>query len=174
MRLAALVALAYAGYAAFFYTVQRQLLFRLADGSLRAVGNIDPVARAAVMSRGLVGDRHGEPTVASPLLKQVFSLVDGRCLDDASVRLEQAYRASTALIDAAAPFELAELCRSAAGLCDLIGAVDPGAPFDWRIVTVHARSLRLLQTLPPEAKAERDRIVQSLSDVIERKLAQAG
>ncbi|AVP69505.1 nitrite reductase small subunit NirD [Rhodococcus hoagii] len=62
-------------------------LFRLADGSLRAVGNIDPVARAAVMSRGLVGDRHGEPTVASPLLKQVFSLVDGRCLDDASVRL---------------------------------------------------------------------------------------
>ncbi|RVW11331.1 nitrite reductase small subunit NirD [Prescottella agglutinans] len=62
-------------------------LFRLVDGSLRAVGNIDPFGRAAVMSRGLVGDRHGEPTVASPLLKQVFSLVDGRCLDDESVRL---------------------------------------------------------------------------------------
>ncbi len=62
-------------------------LFRLADGSLRAVGNIDPFGRAAVMSRGLVGDRHGEPTVASPLLKQVFSLVDGRCLEDESVRL---------------------------------------------------------------------------------------
>ncbi len=62
-------------------------LFRLADGSLRAVGNIDPFGRAAVMSRGLVGDRHGEPTVASPLLEQVFSLVDGRCLEDESVRL---------------------------------------------------------------------------------------
>ncbi|WP_305092140.1 nitrite reductase small subunit NirD [Prescottella sp. R16] len=62
-------------------------LFRLDDGSLRAVGNIDPFARAAVISRGLVGDRGGEPTVASPLLKQVFSLVDGRCLDDESVRL---------------------------------------------------------------------------------------
>ncbi|QCQ91956.1 nitrite reductase small subunit NirD [Rhodococcus sp. SGAir0479] len=62
-------------------------LFRLPDGSLRAVGNIDPVGRAAVMSRGLVGDRHGEPTVASPLLKQVFSLLDGRCLDDGSTRL---------------------------------------------------------------------------------------
>ena len=62
-------------------------LFRLPDGSLRAVGNIDPFGRAAVMSRGLVGDRHGEPTVASPLFKQVFSLVDGRCLDDASARL---------------------------------------------------------------------------------------
>jgi nitrite reductase (NADH) small subunit len=59
-------------------------LFLLEDGSLRAVGNIDPFGRAAVMSRGLVGDRAGEPTVASPLLKQVFSLVDGRCLDDES------------------------------------------------------------------------------------------
>ncbi|QKT12501.1 MULTISPECIES: nitrite reductase small subunit NirD [unclassified Rhodococcus (in: high G+C Gram-positive bacteria)] len=62
-------------------------LFLLADGSLRAVGNIDPFGRAAVMSRGLVGDRGGEPTVASPLLKQVFSLNDGRCLDDDGVRL---------------------------------------------------------------------------------------
>jgi nitrite reductase (NADH) small subunit len=62
-------------------------LFLLEDGSLRAVGTIDPYGRAAVMSRGLVGDRAGEPTVASPLLKQVFSLIDGRCLDDESVRL---------------------------------------------------------------------------------------
>ena len=62
-------------------------LFRLADCTLAAVGNIDPFGRAAVMSRGIVGDRAGEPTVASPLLKQVFSLVDGRCLDDPAVRL---------------------------------------------------------------------------------------
>ncbi|MFD1813375.1 nitrite reductase small subunit NirD [Rhodococcus gannanensis] len=62
-------------------------LFLLDDGSLRAVGNIDPFGRAAVMSRGLVGDRAGEPIVTSPLLKQPFSLVDGRCLDDESVSL---------------------------------------------------------------------------------------
>ena len=62
-------------------------LFRLPGEKLYAVGNIDPYGRAAVMSRGLVGDRKGEPTVASPLLKQVFSLIDGRCLDDDSVRL---------------------------------------------------------------------------------------
>ncbi|EKF23830.1 nitrite reductase [NAD(P)H], small subunit [Mycolicibacterium hassiacum DSM 44199] len=62
-------------------------LFRLADGRLAAVGNIDPIGRAAVMSRGIVGDRRGEPTVASPLGKQVFSLVDGRCLDDESYTL---------------------------------------------------------------------------------------
>lgn len=62
-------------------------LFLLSDGGLAAVGNIDPFSRAAVMSRGIVGDRRGEPTVASPLLKQVFSLVDGRCLDDESYAL---------------------------------------------------------------------------------------
>lgn len=62
-------------------------LFLLPDATLAAVGNIDPFGRAAVMSRGLTGDRNGEPTVASPLLKQVFSLVDGRCLDDASKAL---------------------------------------------------------------------------------------
>lgn len=59
-------------------------LFQLFDGGFAAVDNIDPFGRAAVMSRGLVGDRRGEPVVASPLLKQVFSLVDGRCLDDES------------------------------------------------------------------------------------------
>jgi len=62
-------------------------LFMLTDGTLCAVGNIDPFGRAAVMSRGLIGDRRGEPTVASPLLKQIFSLIDGRCMDDSTVTL---------------------------------------------------------------------------------------
>ena len=52
---------------------------------LYAIGNIDPFARAAVLSRGLTGDRGGEPTVASPLGKQVFSLRTGICLDDETV-----------------------------------------------------------------------------------------
>jgi nitrite reductase (NADH) small subunit len=38
-----------------------------------------------VLSRGIVGDRAGEPTVASPMYKQVFSLLDGRCLDETDV-----------------------------------------------------------------------------------------
>jgi nitrite reductase (NADH) small subunit len=62
-------------------------LFLLTDGTLAAVGNIDPIGRAAVMSRGIVGDRGGIPVVASPLLKQAFSLLDGRCLDDDSAAL---------------------------------------------------------------------------------------
>ncbi len=56
-------------------------LFLLADNSIRAVGNVDPIGRAAVLSRGIVGDRGGFPVVQSPLKKQAFSLLDGRCLD---------------------------------------------------------------------------------------------
>ncbi|MEO3936136.1 nitrite reductase small subunit NirD [Dermatophilaceae bacterium Soc4.6] len=62
-------------------------LFLLDDDTLQAVGNLDPYTGAAVMSRGLTGDRAGEPTIASPLLKQVFSLRDGRALDDERITL---------------------------------------------------------------------------------------
>jgi nitrite reductase (NADH) small subunit len=57
-------------------------LFRLDDGSIRAVCNIDPFFRAAVMSRGIVGERGGRLSVISPLKKQAFALDDGSCLDD--------------------------------------------------------------------------------------------
>lgn len=60
-------------------------LFRTHDGAVHAIGNIDPFSGAAVLSRGIVGDRGGVPTVASPVYKQVFSLLDGRCLDDPDV-----------------------------------------------------------------------------------------
>jgi nitrite reductase (NADH) small subunit len=56
-------------------------LFRLDDGSLHAVGNIDPFSGAAVISRGIVGDRGGRATVQTPIKKQAFALDDGGCLD---------------------------------------------------------------------------------------------
>lgn len=62
-------------------------LFLLPNGMIYALDNIDPYSGAAVMSRGLTGDRSGEPTVASPLLKQVFSLRTGAALDDDAVAL---------------------------------------------------------------------------------------
>jgi nitrite reductase (NADH) small subunit len=62
-------------------------LFRLDDGSLRAVGNVDPFSGAAVMSRGIVGDRAGRVCVQSPIKKQAFALDDGACLDDPEVVL---------------------------------------------------------------------------------------
>ena len=62
-------------------------LFKLDDGSLHAVGNIDPFSGAAVMSRGIVGDRGGRATDQSPIKKQAFALDDGVCLDDPNVAL---------------------------------------------------------------------------------------
>ena len=60
-------------------------LFRLDDGAVHAVGNIDPFSGAAVLSRGIVGDRGGRATVQSPIKKQAFALEDGICLDDPTV-----------------------------------------------------------------------------------------
>jgi nitrite reductase (NADH) small subunit len=63
-------------------------LFRLDDGSLWAIGNVDPFSGAAVMSRGIVGDRAGRACVQSPIKKQAFALDDGTCLDDAGVSVQ--------------------------------------------------------------------------------------
>ena len=63
-------------------------VFRLSDGTLHAVSNYDPFSGANVLSRGIVGDRHGEPKVASPIYKQTFNLRTGVCYEDAGVRLD--------------------------------------------------------------------------------------
>ena len=47
---------------------------------------MDPFSGASVLSRGIVGDREGRPTVASPdTHKQIFELATGMCLDDPGV-----------------------------------------------------------------------------------------
>lgn len=58
-------------------------VFRTHDGSLYALDNRDPYSGAYVLSRGIVGTRGEIPTVASPMLKQVFDLRSGQALDDA-------------------------------------------------------------------------------------------
>jgi nitrite reductase (NADH) small subunit len=60
-------------------------VFRTHDGALYALSNVDPFSSASVLSRGIVGDREGRPTVASPIYKQVFELATGVCLDDPDV-----------------------------------------------------------------------------------------
>lgn len=62
-------------------------VFRLRDGSLFAVGNRDPFSGADVIARGIVGDRGGVVTVASPVYKQRFALATGQCLDDPGVSI---------------------------------------------------------------------------------------
>src|SRR3954447_14931010 len=61
-------------------------VFRI-DQKIYAIGNRDPFSGANVLSRGIVGDLNGELVVASPVYKQHFSLVTGRCIEDASVRV---------------------------------------------------------------------------------------
>lgn len=55
-----------------------------ADEQVFAISNIDPFARASVLSRGLIAEHQGELWVASPLKKQHFRLYDGHCLEDDS------------------------------------------------------------------------------------------
>lgn len=54
---------------------------------LYAVGNWDPIGKANVMSRGIVGDIDGKLVVASPLYKQHFDLTSGACLEEEGMRL---------------------------------------------------------------------------------------
>jgi len=62
-------------------------VFKLDDDSVHAVGNRDPFSGANVLSRGIVGDLKGELVVASPVYKQHFNLLTGRCVEDASARI---------------------------------------------------------------------------------------
>jgi nitrite reductase (NADH) small subunit len=60
-------------------------VFLTEQEDLFAIDNRDPFCDANVMARGLIGDRNGEPKVASPMLKQTFSLQTGICFEDPSI-----------------------------------------------------------------------------------------
>lgn len=75
------------GVAAMLFGEQIALVRPRADEAVYALSNFDPFSRAFVVARGIVGDRAGEPKIASPIYKQSFSLLTGECLDDADVRL---------------------------------------------------------------------------------------
>ena len=52
-----------------------------------AIGNYDPIGKANVLYRGIVGSIGEQLVVASPLFKQHFSLQTGQCLqEDISVK----------------------------------------------------------------------------------------
>lgn len=63
-------------------------VFRLADDTVRVIGNLDGCSGASVLARGIVGetvvDGRTVRYVASPLRKQRFDLCTGRCLDAAA------------------------------------------------------------------------------------------
>lgn len=64
-------------------------LFYLArSGEVYALDNFDPVGKANVLSRGMIGDLGGEPMLASPLYKQHYSLKTGLCFEYDDIRLQ--------------------------------------------------------------------------------------
>ncbi|MFB7271119.1 nitrite reductase small subunit NirD [Streptomyces sp. NPDC056244] len=70
------------GVAALLPDGRQAAVFLDRSGRPYAIGNRDPFSGAHVLSRGLIGTHEGRTFVASPLLKQRFDLLTGRCLDD--------------------------------------------------------------------------------------------
>jgi nitrite reductase (NADH) small subunit len=64
---------------------QQVALFYVPDAGLFAVQNWDPIGKAYVLSRGIVGDVKGKLCVASPLYKQHFCLASGECVEDPAI-----------------------------------------------------------------------------------------
>jgi nitrite reductase (NADH) small subunit len=60
-------------------------VFRTGEDEVFALSNVDPFSGAAVLSRGIVGDRGGVPVAMSPVYKQAFDLRTGVCVDDPGV-----------------------------------------------------------------------------------------
>ncbi|HVV10739.1 nitrite reductase small subunit NirD [Amycolatopsis sp.] len=75
------------GVAALLPDGRQVAVFRTTSDEYYGLSNVDPFGKAAVLSRGIIGDSAGVPTVSSPLLKQRFDLRTGVCLDDESVRI---------------------------------------------------------------------------------------
>ncbi|WP_246119368.1 nitrite reductase small subunit NirD [Aliikangiella coralliicola] len=57
------------------------------EKKLKSIDNFDPIAKASVLSRGIVAEIDGKRVVASPLYKQHFCLDSGRCLQDDEIQV---------------------------------------------------------------------------------------
>ncbi|WP_159652999.1 nitrite reductase small subunit NirD [Vibrio atypicus] len=63
-------------------------LFNVPGIGIYAVQHWDPIGKAFVISRGIVGDINGHLCVASPLYKQHFKLDSGECVEYPEVSLK--------------------------------------------------------------------------------------
>lgn len=68
-----------AGVAALVNDVQIALFY--INDEVYALNNFDPIGKANVMSRGMIGDLKGVMMVASPLQKHHYSLSTGKSID---------------------------------------------------------------------------------------------
>ena len=126
---------------------------------------------AALRSRALEEVSRRLETLAA-----VPAPVDAR---DAIGRLEQVYLAANGVIDAGHAFDMDDLCAVSPRLCDVVdrtaAALEAGGDdIDWRVIQVHTQSLRLLFTLPADARVERDQVRARLTEMVGRKFNQVG
>ncbi|MCW8334287.1 nitrite reductase small subunit NirD [Vibrio sp. SCSIO 43135] len=78
------------------------------NAKLYALSNYDPIGKANVMSRGIIGSIEGQPCVASPLYKQHFNLETGVCLEEPEFQLTPySVREQGGVIQVQVPTELA-------------------------------------------------------------------
>ncbi len=98
-------------------------VFRIEE-KVYAVGNRDPFSGAQVLSRGIVGDLKGELVVASPVYKQHFSLLTGRCVEDSAVRLPvYGARVEAGFVVVEPRYEVATSCCYCGVGCGVIASV---------------------------------------------------
>jgi len=102
-------------------------------------------------------------------IQALVSLTKPETLDETATALNLAYGHASAIIDAACPFEMADLCAAAANLCDLVDAAPQDHAFDWRVVTVHAQSMKLLLALGADATEAKAKVLASLKAVLKAK-----
>ena len=50
--------------------------------------HLDPHSQALVLARGIVGEKNGNPTITSPLYKEVYDLTTGECVSDPSYSIK--------------------------------------------------------------------------------------
>ncbi len=147
-------------------------VFRLEDDSIRAVGNLDPFSQANVLARGIVGDLKGERVVASPVYKQHFSLLTGRCLEDDAVRIPvYGSRVEDEWVFVQPPIEVATTCCYCGVGCGVIatgsaGEViavrgDPAHPANFgrlcsKGATLHLSDDAAVRLRHPEVRTSRD------------------
>lgn len=79
--------IANSGVCALFNDEQVALFYIPDEARVYAVGQYDPIGKANVMSRGIIGSTEQQLYVASPLYKQRFLLESGVCLDDETQQL---------------------------------------------------------------------------------------
>lgn len=73
------------GVCALYHQKQIAIFKTRKDQTIYAIDNYDPIGKANVLSRGIIGSIGDNIVVASPLYKQHFCLISGQCLEDETI-----------------------------------------------------------------------------------------